>query len=239
MLMMHGQDVSTTLRATPCHVFADESLVYAAEFRVFGQNPLEPIYVKKSPPMNLTDVFELTSEEVEDATGLTDMLLYVEEYSRVTGHPPSSAIMTLNSQAHYYSENGRVHGHLGSFFIYGAPRKMLKGDFYYENFPGVSFEQGAEFIVYVLNPFTRVAEYSVLLVDREGVLYESESFHVAGKGAAVWSSKNRPLGHLVSPCGAILRSSMKLPCFFAARSKDGRMFSMDHGHAFLSQVLKH
>jgi len=239
LLLVHSRGVETTLRCTPCHLFSDETLLYSVEIRVFGSDPLHPIYTKKSGPIGLFDVFSVTSAEVADATGTAELFCYVEEYSRVVGQDPPNAVTTLNTQAHYASLDGSYHGHIGGIFIFGAPRKMLKGRFYYENFPGVSVAGGMEFSAFLLNPFTRPAEYSILLIDACGKTFESEPDIILGKGAMRWSSRGRDLPGLTSPCGAVVKSSLKLASFFASHDQQGRMISMDHGHPFLAEVLRH
>ena len=239
LLLVHGREIETTLRCTPCHLFSDEALLYSVELRVFGSDPLHPIYTKQSGSISLFDVFSVTSAEVASATGARELFCYVEEYSRIVDQAPPNAVTTLNTQAHYASKDGSYHGHIGGIFIFGAPRKMLKGAFYYENFPGVSVADGMEFSAFLLNPFTRSAQYSILLVDAFGRTYESEPEIIPGKGAARWSSRGRDLSALSSPCGAVVRSTLKLASFFASHDADGRMVSMDHGHPFLAEVLKH
>lgn len=239
MFIVHEEDVRTTIRCAPCHVYLDSSVKYSVELKVYGSDPAAPIWVKKSQPINLMGVFSVSSAEIAEATGRSKMFCYVEECSRVVGKQPQSVIMTLNSQAHYSSESGRYHGHVGGNFIFGAPRKMLKGEFYYENFPGVSLERGAEFITYVMNPFTRSAEYSIILVDSRGTVYTSEPVAIPGKSVSIWSTKGKDLDGMLSPCGAVVRSDLKLSSYFASRNRDGRMVSMDHGQPFLSQLLRH
>lgn len=239
LLMIHDEKRSTSIRFAPLHVSRDQGVTYEAVFKVFGEDPLEPIWEAQSPAMGLTDLFCVESTQVAEATGRKRLFSYVEEYSRVRERGPQNAIISLNSQAQYNSTDGSLHGHLGSFYIFGSPRKMLKGQYYYENFPGAKIGSGHAARVYCLNPFTRSSGFWVLVVDAEGRTYESPRLEVGGKQAAEWKSEDMDLGDVPQPCGLIVRSELKLGSIFAAVDSSGRMVSFEHGHAFLSQVLKH
>ena len=58
-------------------------------------------------------------------------------------------------------------GHLASFFIFGAPRSVQRGDFYYENFPGARLDDDHHISAFVINPFVRTGRFRVIIVDAE------------------------------------------------------------------------
>lgn len=239
MLMMHDDDVSTTIRFVPSHVAKDPDARYTVSFKVFGDDPTFPIWEHQGPEIGLTDLYCIDSAQVARETGRKKLFCYMEEYSRIVDRNPNSSIITLNSQAHYYSRSGAVQGQLGGFLIFGSPVKMLKGDYYYDALPAASLEGGKSILVYIINPFTRPSAYSIVLVAADGCKWESPTLNLAGKSGVLWNSSEYETSMLKSPCGLIVKSYLKLSCAFAARDAEGRMVGMDHGHGFLSQVLKH
>lgn len=239
LTLIHNDNVRTTLRFAPCHVSRDRDVTYQVEFKVYGSDPTMPIWQRESPPLKLHDVYSVDSAEIAAATGRKELFCYVEETSRVVERGPLNAILTLNSQAHYYSKDASIQGHLGGFYIFGSPRKMLKGQYYHENFPGARIDENHKLTVFTMNPFTRPSEYSIVIVDAHGRVLESDWLQIGGKQAASWSSDAIAGSVLANPCGIAVRSHLKLSSFFATTDSKGRMISLDHGHAFLAQTLQH
>jgi hypothetical protein len=239
MLMIHNEHTRTCLRFTPLQQSRDESVTYKAGFKIFDGDPLSPAFEIESPALPLFSVYSLESERVARELGRGSFFLYAEEHHRVVERGPLNVLIGLGTHMHFSSPHGGVFGHVASAFIFGAPRKMLKGDFYYENFPGVRLDADHRLIIYTMNPFTRACQYNVLMVDAKGRAYDSGMMEIPGKSVKEWSTDSMSISRPRNPFGVIIRSNLKTNSIYATIGRGNRMVSMDHGHPFLSQVLDH
>jgi hypothetical protein len=238
-LMIHNETVSTTLRFTPLQVSRDTSVTYRPSFRIYDKDPNEVAWEKYGPSMPLESVFTLTSAEVAQAMGRKTLFHYGEDHHVIEQREPVDAIKTLVTYVHYHSTDGSMMGYIGAFQIFGAPVKMLKGDYYYNNFPGVQLDDDFSLKIFSVNPFTRSSPYSVILIDRNGRQIESEMMEIKGKSGHEFSSCRMDLRGLESPFGVIVKSVLKISSFYATVNSSNKMVSVEHGHPFFTYVLNH
>jgi hypothetical protein len=239
LLLIHNETVSTTLRFTPMQVSRDTGVTYRPSFRVYENDPNEPVWEKVGPSMPLESVYSLTSAEIAKAMGRKTLFHYAEDHHIIEQREPVDSIRTLVTYVHYYSTDGSMMGYIGAFQIFGASVKMLKGDYYYNNFPGVQLDDDFSLKIFTVNPFTRPSKYSIILVDRTGRQMETDMMQIAGKSAQEWSSKGLDLRGSEGPFGIIVKSVLKLSSFFATVNSADKMVSVEHGHPFFTYVLNH
>jgi hypothetical protein len=238
-LLIHNENVSTTLRFTPMQVSRDSDVTYRPSFRVYEKDPNEVAWEKVGPSMPLESVWSVTSAEVAEAMGRKTLFHYGEDHHVIEQREPVDSINTLITYAHYHSTDGSMRGYIGAFQIFGAAVKMLKGNYYYTNFPGARIDDDFGLKIFTVNPFTRPSAYSIILVDRNGRQIESKMMEIAGKSAKEWSSRELDLRGFESPYGVIVKSVLKISSFFATVNSSDKMVSVEHGHPFFPYVLNH
>jgi hypothetical protein len=238
-LLIHNETVSTTLRFTPMHVSRDADVTYRPSFRVYEKDPNEVAWEKIGPSMPLESVWSVTSAEIAEAMGRKTLFHYGEDHHVIEQREPVDAINTLVTYVHYHSTDGSMMGYIGAFQIFGASVKMLKGDYYYNNFPGVQLDEDFSLKIFSVNPFTRSSPYSVILVDRNGRQIETEMMRIGGKSGHEWSSRSLDLRGFESPFGVIVKSELKVSSIYATVNSSNKMVSVEHGHPFFSYVLNH
>ncbi len=238
-LLVHNETVSTTLRFTPMQVSRDTGVTYRPSFRVYESDPNEAAWEKVGPSMPLESVWSLTSAEIAQGMGKKTLFHYGEDHHVVEQREPVDSINTLVTYVHYHSTDGSMMGYIGAFQIFGAPVKMLKGDYYYDNFPGVQLDDDFSLKIFSVNPFTRPSPYSIILVDRNGRQIETPMMQINGKSAKEWSSRSLDLRGFESPFGVIVKSVLKVSSFYATVNSSNKMVGIEHGHPFLSYVLNH
>ena len=189
--------------------------------------------------MPLISTYNISSRQIAMETGRSTLFAYAEEEHCIVNRNPDSAIIALGTHVHYVSTDASVQGHIASFFIFGSPRTMLKGDYYYENFPGVRIGDRYDLVTYTLNPFTKPSRFWVRIVDARGHTLNSEELIAAAKGVLEWRSSELGKVSAANPCGVIIQSELKLNTIFGTLGPERTMISLDHGHPFLSQVLRH
>jgi len=238
-LIIHDRNVSCTIRFTPMHLRRNPDARYISSFKVYGASPIHPVWQTESPELPLHSVFNVDSAAIAREIGADTLFHYGEAFNWSPDFNPPDPNIAMPSHVHYQSADGAFHGHLASFFIFGAPRRIERGDFHYESFPAARADDDLYPSVYVLNPFVRPSGFWVTLVTATGGKIESERMVVRGKGVATWSGEKITLPAAENPVGIIVRSEAKTTSFFTARTRSGQMIGLDHGHPFLTQVLNH
>jgi hypothetical protein len=238
-LIVHDKEVSCTIRFTPMHLRRNPDARYFSSFKVYGNSPTQPIWQTESEALPLHSVFNVESGTIARDLGVERLLHYGEAYNWSPDFNPPDPNIAMPSHVHYQSADGSFHGHLASFFIFGAPRRIERGDFHYESFPAARVDDEMYPMVCVINPFVRPSGFWVRLVTADGEMIESERMTVRGKGVAAWSADKIQLPAEKNPVGIIVRSEAKTISFFATRTREGKMIGLDHGHPFLAQVLNH
>jgi hypothetical protein len=146
----------------------------------------------------------------------------------------------MPSNLHYFSKSGKLQGDLGSNYIYGAPRKAFKGEFYYDHFPlGRSFP-GTVLKVFLMNPYVRPSDFRIFFtssVRRNRLVSQGQ---VAGKAVGVVEF-DIPTSKSGSPgLAVVVAAELKLNIVYGTLIKaSGVMCGLDHGHPFLMQMLSH
>lgn len=237
-LVMHGENVSTTIRYSPMHIQRAD-VTYHSSIKVYGRNPVNPVWTTESGPIHLDSVFSVDSGKIAADLGVTKLLAYGEAFNWTPDMAPPTPNVAMPVHMHFSSADGSMFGHLASFFIFGAPRSVQRGDAYYESFPGARVDDEHHVSAFVINPFVRTGRFKVILVDAEYGRWESPEIVVKGKNVAEWTSIGSNCPKSKNPIGIIVQSDLKTSAFFATRAADGTMIGLDHGHPFLAQVLDH
>lgn len=238
-LIIHDRNVSSTLRYTPMQLRRNVGARYLCGYKVYGNSPIQPVWQKESGPLPLRSNYQVESAEIARELGVEKLFHYCEVFNRSPDFNPPDANVGMPSHVHYQSTDGSFQGHLASFAVFGAPRRIERGDFHYESFPSARVDDEMYLSVYVVNPFVRSSGFWVQLITADGERIESERNVVRGKGVATWSAENVILRHGQNPVSVIVRSEAKTTSFFTTRTRDGKMIGLDHGHPFLLQVLSH
>jgi hypothetical protein len=239
LLIVHDRNVSCTIRFTPMHLRRNPDARYYSSLKVYGNNALQPVWQAESGALPLHSVYNIESGAIARDMGVERLFHYGEAFNWSPDFDPPDPNIAMQSHVHYQSTDGSFQGHLASFFIFGAPRRIERGEFHYESFPAARVDGDVYCSVYVINPFVRPSGFWVKLVTADGETIESERMTVRGKGVATWSGEKIDLPAGKNPVGVIVRSEAKTTSFFTTRMRDGRMIGLDHGHPFLCQVLNH
>lgn len=237
-LLLHDAHVRTTLRYSPMHIQRAD-VRYLSEIKIYGRSPTQPVWSTGSEPMRIDDVFSVQSTQIAESLGLKQMLAYGEAYNHTPDMAPPTANVAMPVHMHFTSDDGSMFGHLASFYIFGSPRSVLRGNHYYDTFPGARVDADHQISVFVMNPFVRPSRFWVSVVWGDGTKWTSPELKVRGKGAAEWRSSESDCPHSAEPAGIIIESELKTSAVFATRAGDGKMLGFDHGHPFLAQVLDH
>lgn len=237
-LVRHTPTIRSTIRYSPMHIQRAADVTYRSRISIYGRNPIQPIWTQESPPLNLEDVYSVDSLEIANALGTDTLLHYGEAYNWSPEMPPPTPNIAMPLHLHYTSTDGGFSGHLASFFIFGAPRSVLRGESYFESFPCARIDRNHQFSVYLINPFLRNSSYQILIVNKGRVQWESETYFIKGKGVAEWLSKTSDFPGAEGPVGVVVKSQLKTTSFFATTNAEGKMIGLDHGHPFLAQVLQ-
>jgi hypothetical protein len=236
--VIHDAHVATTIRYTPMHIQrADVS--YFSAIKIYGRSPVHPVWSVESGPLHLDSVFSVDSAKIARELGVEKLFAYGEAFNWTPEMPPPTPNVAMPAHMHFSSDDGSMFGHLASFFIFGAPRSVQRGESYYENFPGARIDANHHVSAFVINPFVRTGKFRVILVGAEFGRWESREITVRGKGVSEWTSIGSGCPHSSQPIGVIIQSDLKTSAVFATRAADGKMIGLDHGHPFLAQVLDH
>ncbi len=237
-LVLHTPTVSTTIRYSPMHIQRAD-VRYFSTIKIYGRSPVHPVWSVESEALHLDSVFSVDSAKVAADLGVESLLAYGEAFNWTPDMAPPTPNVAMPAHMHFSSSDGSMFGHLASFFIFGAPRSVQRGDAYYENFPGARVDAEHHISAFVINPFVRTGKFRVILIGAEYGRWESPEITVKGKGVAEWTSIGSGCPHSSQTIGVIVQSDLKTSAFFATRASDGEMIGLDHGHPFLAQVLDH
>lgn len=233
--VVHDERVSTSISFAPMAV-AREPGRYFWEFRLYGANPTEPIYTRRSRALALEEQETITSAELCAAAGVSRLFNYCEVMAWSPDVRPAGVSSVLVSFHHFTSTDGSFEAHLPAAYIWGAARFTRTERFHYENFPAVQLGSDVLPVVYVLNPFVRPMRYWIALTDSKGRGHEEGPFRVAGKGVSRWSGENLRLAGLAGPAGLVVRSESKGNAFAGSiHLPTGRMVDLEHLHPFFSR----
>jgi len=237
--VLHDEHVSTSLRYSPMHIQRAADVTYFSTIKIYGRSAVQPIWSLESDALHLDSVFAVDTARIAADLGVKQLFAYGEAFNWTPDMPPPTPNVAMPIHMHFSSTDGSLFGHLASFFIFGAPRSVQRGDRYYENFPGARIDADHHITAYVINPFVRPSKWRVIVVDSENGRWESPEMTVRGKNVAQWSSAASDCPRSRKPVGIIIQSDAKTSGVFATRTADGKMVGLDHGHPFLAQVLDH
>ena len=238
-LVIHDRNISCTIRYTPMQLRRNAEARYFSHCRIYGNSPIQPVWQRESGPLPLQSNFNIDSAAIAADLGVEKLFHYGEVLNYSPDFNPPDANLAMPSHLHYQSTDGSFQGHIASFAIFGAPRRIERGDFHYESFPSARVDGEMYVSVYVVNPFVRPSGFWVQLAMPDGEKIDSERCVVRGKGVATWSSEALNLPPEKNPVSVIVRSEAKTTSFFTTRTRDGTMIGLDHGHPFLLQVMNH
>jgi hypothetical protein len=238
-LLVHDAHAHSTIRFTPMHIQRAADVSYRSSVKIYGRSAVQPVWQRESGSLHLDSVFSIDSAEVARDMKVERLFHYGEAFNFSPEMSPPTPNIAMPSHLHYGSDDGSFHGHLASFFIFGAPRSVQRGERYYESFPGARVNADFQISAFIINPFVRASKFRVQIVDAERGVWTSPEASVRGKGAAEWSSAGSDFPASKAPVGVIVQSDLKTTSFFATRDADGKMIGLDHGHPFLAQVLDH
>ena len=234
-----SEDYATEIAFSPRQFMRDTALRYTAEICIYDPSTGRPALRRRSEPMALEDCFRISSEELRPSLPTQAEFLYGEAFN-VADAPPKDVNVAMPSNLHYHSKSGRLQGDVGSNYIYGSPRKALKGELYYDHFPLGASGEGMALKVFLMNPYVRPSSYRLMLTSRrcrnvvvgEGTLPGKSVGHV---DADLPDTPEESDGLAV-----VVGSELKLNALYGLTVKStGVMCGLDHGHPFLMQRLSH
>ncbi len=232
--IVHDERVSTSVSFAPCTTTRAPGRYYW-EFRLYGRNPTEPIYVYRSKAMDLHGQETLDSAQICREAGLTKLFHYCEVMAYSPDVAPAGVSSVLVSYHHFRSTDGSFDAHLPAAYIWGAARFTRTERCHYENFPGVLCNPQTRLVVITLNPFVRPMKYWIELVGADGRKQEQGPFKIAGKGVSRWEWVDAE-ATMKNPVGVIVRSESKAASFVGAIDlPSGRMIDLEHMHPFFSR----
>jgi len=237
-LVLHDGPAYSTVRYTPMHVMRAAEVSYHSEIRIFGRSATQPVWAAESGAMQLEDVFTIESGRIVQELGVERLFAYGEALNRSPEMAPPTANIAMPLHVRYGSADGSFRGQLASFFIFGAPRSVERGESYYESFPAALMNREFSLRVFVLNPYVRACRWRVKIIDSVRGAWTSPEMTIRAKGAAEWRSADSGYPGSPDPVGVIVQSDLKTTSFFATLDAAGKMIGLDHGHPFLAQVLQ-
>ena len=233
--VMHTKTVSTSICFAPCTTTRAEA-PYFWELRLYDRNPIVPIVVRKSGPLNLFAQEVIDSETLCQEAGLSELFHYCEVMAYSPSASPAGVSSVLVSYHHFRSTDGSFQAHLPAAYIWGAARFTRTEQFHYENFPAAHCSQDSSLVVITINPYVRPLHYWIRLVAAGGAIQEYGPYIVRGKGVQRWDAVGLPIHALENPVGVIVRSDSKATSFVGAiDAKSGCMIDLEHMHPFFAR----
>ena len=236
-LIAHSETANTTIHFAPRHICRREARYYA-RLRIYDRSLTQPVWTGESGECKLGSIHAWHSADIAKTIGKPSFMLYGEADAWSPDYAPAHYSLGMGVHAHYASTDATFRGQIAGFSIYGVPRIVVRGDYYYENFPAVLVNDRHRVSVFSINPFLRSTRLTILLIHEEGV-WESAPVVLRGKSVIEWKSVDCGFPGSEKPLGLVVKSELKTTSFFATRDAEGRMLGLDHGHPFLSQVLSH
>jgi hypothetical protein len=234
-----GGDYSTEIAFSPRQMMRNGALQYSSHITIYDPRSGRPCHRVRSQPIALQDCFRISSANLQAHLPSEVEIFYCEAFNTADA-PPTDANVAMPSNLHYFSKSGKLQGDLGSNYIYGAPRKAFKGNFYYDHFPlGRSFP-GMVLKVFLMNPYVRPSDFKIYFASRARRNRLVSGGQVAGKAVSVVefdipTSKGGSAGLAV-----VVAAELKLNMVYGNLIKaSGVMCGLEHGHPFLMQMLSH
>jgi hypothetical protein len=234
-----GDDYRTEIAFSPRQMMRNAALQYSSHITVYDPRSGRPCHRVRSQPIALQDCFRISSAALQAHLPPKVEIFYCEAFN-TTDAPPIDANVAMPSNLHYFSKSGKLQGDLGSNYIYGAPRKAFKGDFYYDHFPlGLGFPDMV-LKVFLMNPYVRPSDFRIFLtssVRRNRLVSQAQ---VSGKAVGVVEF-DIPTSKKGGPgLAVVVAAELKLNIVYGTLIKaSGVMCGLEHGHPFLMQMLSH
>lgn len=234
-----SDDYTTDFAFSPRQIMRDASLRYTAEICIYDPSTGRATLRRRSDTLTLDECYRFTSEELRSELPVGSEFFYGEAFCLASA-PPKDGNVALSSNLHYHSKSGRLQGDISSNYIYGAPRKALKGGLYFDHFPLGNTTPGLALKVFLMNPYVRPSSYRVMLTSRryrnvivaEGMI-SGKTVGSVDVDVPVTSTEHDGLAVVVG-------SELKLNAIYGLVVKaSGVMCGLDHGHPFLMQRLAH
>jgi hypothetical protein len=164
-LLATGDDYSTEIAFSPRQMMRNAALRYTSDITVYDPKSGRPCYRLRSDPIGLQDCFRTSSAALQPHLPPEVEIFYCEAFNRADAAPVDANI-AMPSNLHYVSKSGKLQGDLGSNYIYGAPRKAFKGNFYYDHFPLGHGFPGTLLKVFLMNPYVRPSAFRICFTSR-------------------------------------------------------------------------
>ena len=217
----------------------DATLRYAAEICVYDPATGRPVLRRKSGTLKLDECYRVSSEELRPALPDGCGLYYAEVFTSADT-PPKDGNVAMTSNIHYYSKSGRLQGDISSNYIFGSPRKALKGELYFDHFPFGRSVPGLALKVFLMNPYVRPSSYRVMLTSRRRRNVMVNEGVLPGKAVGFVDADLPETPNENDGLAVVVGSELKLNAIYGLVVKStGVMCGLDHGHPFLMQRLSH
>ena len=234
-----SDDYTTEIAFSPRQFMRDTALRYSAEVCVYNPGNSRPALRRRSEPIALDDCYRISSDELRPELLAGVEFFYCEAFN-IADAPPKDANVAMPSNLHYHSKTGRLQGDTSSNYIYGSPRKALKGELYFDHFPlGASFP-GIALKVFLMNPYVRPSSYRVMLTSRHRRNAVVGEGTLPGKSVGYVDTDLPDTPSERDGLAVVVGSELKLIAIYGLVVKStGVMCGLDHGHPFLMQRLAH
>jgi hypothetical protein len=234
-----GDDCATEIAFSPRQMMRNAALRYTSEITVYDPKSGRPCCRVRSKPIGLQDCFRTSSTALQSHLPPQVEFFYCEAFNAADA-APVDANVAMPSNLHYVSKSGKLQGDLGSNYIYGAPRKAFKGNFYYDHFPLGHEFPGTMLKVFLMNPYVRPSDFRISFTSRARRNRLASQGQVAGKAVGVVEIDIPVPSRKDTGLAVVVAAELKLNAVYGTLIKaSGVMCGLDHGHPFLMQVLSH
>jgi hypothetical protein len=234
-----GADYTTEIAFSPRQIMRNASLRYTSEITVYDPKLGRPCLRMRSQPIGLEECFRASSAAMQPHLPTEVEFFYCEMFNKADA-APADANVAMTSNLHYVSKSGKLQGDLASNYIYGAPRKAFKGNFYYDHFPLGRGFPGAALKVFLMNPYVRPSDFRIFFTSRARRNRLVSNGKVAGKTVGIVEIDAPVSRGKDSGLAVVVAAELKLNVIYGTLIKaSGVMCGLDHGHPFLMQLLSH
>jgi hypothetical protein len=235
-----SDDFTTEITFSPRQMLRNTEQRYASEICIYDPVTGKPRHRLRSEPIALGECFRTSSTELRAHLRADTEFYYCEAFNYAVDAPPADVHVALPSNVHYFSRSGRLQGDLGSNYIFGAPRKAFKGDFYYDHFPLGCGVPGTNLRLFLMNPYVRPSSYRILFTSRKRRNHVMAEGEVAGKSVGALEVEIPVTQRAEDGMAVVVAAELKLNAIYGIVHKEtGVMCGLDHGHPFLMQRLAH
>lgn len=235
-----SDDYRTEITFSPRQYARNETAKYVSEICIYDPGTGRPCHRRRSEPIGLGDCFRTSSDELRQHLPANQSYFYCEAFNSAVDTPPPDTNIAMPSNIHYSSKSGKLQGDLGSNYIFGAPRKAFKGDFYYDHFPLGKGVPGMRLKVFLMNPYVRPSTFQVYLTSKNQRNQIVAEGTVAGKNVIDVEGDLPEFTKAGDGVAVVVAGELKLNPIYGLIQKDtGVMCGLDHGHPFLMQRLSH